>query len=102
MEPLFVARRSYRRRRLIDAIRLVPALGLVLFMAPVIGIPALPGQTVTTGIFIFGAWALLIGLTAWLGALLGRFPEGRETGEDSGPGGETGAAEPGSPPGGAR
>lgn len=57
-EPLFVARDSYRRRRLLDAARLAPALGLVLLLVPVLW----SAGTRTSGglVYVFSVWALLI------------------------------------------
>ena len=65
-QPLFLARRSYRRRRLIDAIRLVPVLGAVLFMLPVLGSAGHVGATFRGGLYLFASWAFLIVLTAFL------------------------------------
>ncbi len=65
-QPLFLARRSYRRRRLIDALRLVPILGGLLFMVPVLGASGHPGASFRGAIYLFSSWALLILLTAFL------------------------------------
>lgn len=54
-EPMFLARDSYRRRRLADAARIIPFLGFILLL--------LPGLlTTTTGalIYVFTIWAILI------------------------------------------
>lgn len=59
--PMFLERESYRRRRLGDAVRLVPFLGFVLLL--------LPGLLTTTNdalIYIFSIWAVLIVITAIL------------------------------------
>ena len=70
--PLFLERRGYRRRRLRDAVRLLPVLGLALWMVP------LMWQTPETGAepvamsdalsYVFGVWALLVALALvlWL------------------------------------
>lgn len=57
-EPVFLARQSYRRRRLGDAARLVPLGGLVLFLIPVLW----AGDARTSGglIYIFLVWIGLI------------------------------------------
>ena len=56
--PLFLARRTYRRRRLVDAIRLLPILGVFLFFLPLLWGQ---GASTTTGLFyLFGAWFFLI------------------------------------------
>jgi hypothetical protein len=60
VEPLFLARRTYRRRRLMDALRLLPWVGAFFF-----GLPLLWGDP-TTGhglLYLFAAWALLIVLS---------------------------------------
>ncbi len=57
--PLFLARQTYRRRRLGDAARLLPLLGAVIFALPLLG--AGGGRTTSGGgLFLFGGWALLI------------------------------------------
>jgi hypothetical protein len=60
VEPLFLARRTYRRRRLMDALRLLPWLGAFLF-----GLPLLWGDPTTAHglLYLFAAWALLIVLS---------------------------------------
>lgn len=76
--PVFLERRSYRRRRLMDACRLLPVLGLMLWMVPLLwpsrnDVPA--GQSgadpiamSSAIIFVFAVWTILI----VLGALLWR------------------------------
>ncbi len=54
-EPLFLARDSYRQRRLGDAARLLPVLGVVLLL-----LPGFITVTVDALIYIFSVWALLI------------------------------------------
>ena len=63
--PLFLARAVYRRRRLRDAGRLLPVLGLLLLVLPGLG----QGNTESAGqtaIYIFVVWALLIAAAAAL------------------------------------
>ncbi len=60
-EPLFLARESYRRRRLGDAARLVPVLGFVLLL-----LPGLFTTTTEALIYIFSVWAILIVAVAFL------------------------------------
>lgn len=69
-EPLFLGRDSYRRRRLTDAARLLPLVGVILLM-----IPLLWGErdgeapsTATAGLYVFGVWIGLI-LSGYLLAL---------------------------------
>ncbi|WP_102107148.1 hypothetical protein [Oceaniglobus roseus] len=83
-EPVFLERQTYRRRRLMDAARVLPVLGAVLFMVPMLwfagldarsgpaetapmdggaavtaGAPERPG-TANGGLYVFGVWTLLI------------------------------------------
>lgn len=61
-QPLFLARRSYRRRRMMDAVRLLPALGAVLLMLPLLWRPAESAEPDTAHgmIYLFAVWVLLI------------------------------------------
>ncbi len=65
-EPLFLARQSYRRRRLTDAIRLIPVLGGLLFLIPVLNMSDGTGSTLSGSIYLFGSWLGLIVLSALL------------------------------------
>ncbi|MBC7133683.1 MAG: hypothetical protein H5U16_11325 [Roseovarius sp.] len=59
--PLFLARRSYRRRRLADAARVLPILGAILFCLPLVWKgTAAAGGTVQAMIYVFGLWTVLI------------------------------------------
>lgn len=60
--PLFLARESYRIRRLIDAARLLPLFGAVLVLMPILWGPGPGGQrsTVADGVYFFVAWGVLI------------------------------------------
>ena len=57
-EPVFLERRTYRLRRLGDAARLLPVIGLVLLFVPILWGPE---ATTHTGlIYLFSVWAVLI------------------------------------------
>lgn len=60
--PLFLARDAYRRRRLTDAARLLPFVGVFLFVLPVLWQPAeTPApDTARGGLYLLVAWSLLI------------------------------------------
>ncbi len=61
--PLFVAPDAYRRRRLRDAARMLPVLGAVLMLLPVLwggGEGQPPRSTAIDGLYLFGIWGVLI------------------------------------------
>lgn len=72
--PLFLERRGYRLRRMMDAVRLLPFLGLGLWLVPLLwprGDGA-AGEAVVSGSvalrYVFGVWAgmTLAALFLWL------------------------------------
>lgn len=82
---LFLERQTYRARRLGDAARLLPLLGVFLFAVPILwprgpgeeaaragmeaaGAEAVRGSVAT--IYVFGVWALLIAAAFWLSRAL--------------------------------
>ncbi len=81
---LFLERRSYRQRRLMDALRLLPLLGAVLWAVPLLwGQPeALPATdegarahgvlTSHAMLYIFGVWGFLAFLALFLSLRLDR------------------------------
>lgn len=88
----FLARSTYRRRRLIDAARMVPVVGLLFFLLPILGAGSATRATASGGIYLFAIWLGLIAITAVLTRLLSRGDQGvgtdpREPG-NSGGGGE--------------
>ncbi len=64
--PLFVARESYRRSRIIDAIKLVPVLGALLFLIPILNMSSGSATTFSGLLYLFLSWLGLIGLSAYL------------------------------------
>lgn len=62
--PIFLERESYRRRRIGDAARLLPVLGLILLLVPVLW--ASDNKTAVALIYVFSVWALLIGVIGFL------------------------------------
>lgn len=70
-KPLFLAKGSYRRRRLHDAARLLPVLGCVLWLIPVLWPSGADGQFVSSALlYIFSVWAGLICAAFLLSRLL--------------------------------
>lgn len=77
--PVFLERRSYRQRRMMDALRLLPVLGVMLWLFPLFW-PSGPTQTETTEpiamsgavIYVFTVWIALIGTAFLLGRFLRR------------------------------
>lgn len=70
---IYLERRTYRRRRLQDAARLLPVLGVLLFLVPLLWATRTeePASTASGGIYVFGIWAGLIVASAWLSRRLG-------------------------------
>lgn len=74
---LFLEHRSYRRRRLIDAVRLLPVAGAVLILAPaLLADPDRGGGLAWRGLYFFGVWIVLIMGTVILNRLLSRHDDG--------------------------
>jgi hypothetical protein len=75
-DPIFLERASYRQRRLRDAARMMPVIGIILLLFPL-----LMGDGVTSGVgvFLFGVWLLLIVVTAVIAARMKQDPAAPET-----------------------
>jgi hypothetical protein len=80
--PLFLARAPYRRRRLRDAARLLPVLGMFLLLLPLFWTPD-SRMSLSSGdvIYFFSVWLFLIGVAAAFAPGL-RSGEGTEEEED--------------------
>lgn len=76
---LFLQREPYRRRRLIDAARVLPVFGAFLLLVPsVLVARGTPGTTSAMMLFVFGAWiALIVG-----GGLIARYLHRTDPGFD--------------------
>lgn len=76
-QPLFLARSTYRRRRLVDAARLLPFLGLFLFVIPILWHPADTPEPETGrgAVYLFTVWFGLIFVAALMARGLGRAME---------------------------
>ncbi|NBE08771.1 hypothetical protein [Paragemmobacter ruber] len=60
--PLFLKRGSYRKRRLRDGARMLPVLGLFLFLLPILWSPGETAEadTATDGLYLFAVWIVLV------------------------------------------
>jgi len=67
-KTVFLQRSSYRQRRLRDAARMMPVLGLVLWMLPLSWQSEAEGGNAgsSAALYIFGVWVLLIVATGVL------------------------------------
>ena len=67
-DPVFLERKSYRQRRLMDAVRLLPLLGLALWMVPLLwAVPDEAAEVMPIAAalrYVFGIWILMV-LAGW-------------------------------------
>lgn len=69
--PVFLGRASYRQRRLRDAARMLPVLGIVLLLLPLLWERGDEGARNSQAlVFVFSVWMLLIVLSFVLSRLL--------------------------------
>ncbi|WP_370344001.1 hypothetical protein [Pararhodobacter marinus] len=68
--PLFLERSTYRRRRMMDAARILPVVGFVLILLPVLWTHSGGFGTAGEAVYLFGLWGLLIVAAALLSAPL--------------------------------
>ena len=78
--PVFLARESYRRRRLADAACLAPVIGIVLLLLPAMW--AGESRTASAMIYVFTVWALLILFMVFVSRRLSRDPAGEDEPDD--------------------
>jgi len=64
--PEFLEQSTYRRRRLIDGVKLLPILGICLFLLPALIIGGGSVSTATRLVYFFVCWAVLIVICAAL------------------------------------
>jgi len=76
-QPVFLERRTYRRRRMMDAARLLPVIGVLLFLVPLLWQPGENATTARGVSYVFVIWAVLIVAAGWLSRKL-KQPEGDE------------------------
>jgi len=69
---IFLEQAGYRQRRLRDAVRLLPVLGIVLLSIPLLWPDEDPEMTYSSGalVYIFAVWVLLILLSAFMSRMM--------------------------------
>ena len=78
---IFVEKQTYRMRRIMDAARLVPLLGVLLFAIPLLW-PTGPDMGIATSrtiLYLFGVWVALILVTMRLSHVLRSLPPADRT-----------------------
>ena len=83
----FLARPGYRKRRLIELMRLLPVAGLLLFMLPLLwatGGPEAEARTSSGMVYLFLVWLLLIVGTVLVSKAHGRASESEHGQEEQG------------------
>jgi len=87
-EPVLLERESYRRRRVRDAARFLPFLGVVLVFFPALWTPEAAAEeaagTAQLAFYVFSVWFALIAMAVILSRQLMRTSP-PETGADGGP-----------------
>ena len=81
--PIFLERQSYRRRRLGDAAKLIPILGILLFLLPILW----AGDARTSGglVYLFAIWgALIVAMAVISRRLMQAEPDADEVGSEDG------------------
>lgn len=63
-DPLFLERQVYMRRRLGDGAKVLPVVGTVLVLLPILW--AGTARTAGSGLYLFGVWAFLIVIVAFV------------------------------------
>jgi len=87
--PLFLQRETYRRRRIMDAARILPVVGFVLILLPVLWTRGRALSTAAEAVYLFVLWLVLVlaaaALSRPLRAALKRDAEAAERRSSPGP-----------------
>ncbi|PRY78988.1 hypothetical protein CLV80_103319 [Yoonia maritima] len=69
---IFLEQAGYRQRRLRDAVRMLPVLGIVLLSIPLLWPQDSGEMSYSSGalVYVFGVWVLLIVLSAFLSRMM--------------------------------
>lgn len=78
--PLFYERKAYQSRRLMDAARVLPFVGVVLVLVPLLWSPqSTPApDTAQGGLYLFSIWGILVIATFALARRLSKMTGGRD------------------------
>lgn len=77
--PMFLERRTYRRRRMADAARMLPLLGAFLFCVPLLWQGGETATSTTGAMFyLFGVWVLLVVLSGVISRHLRQGEDGQD------------------------
>ena len=68
-EYVYLERRRYRTRRIIEALKVLPVLGIVLFAVPLLWSEGV--KTSDAMIYFFSVWLALVFAAVWLARRLG-------------------------------
>ncbi len=80
---IFLERSNYKMRRIVDAMRILPFVGVFLWVIPLIwGSDAANHTTSSKMIYIFAVWILLVAVNAMLSYLLNHANGGDDIGPD--------------------
>ena len=79
---VFLERRTYKARRVLDAQRLLPLLSIFLWSVPLLWNSSglAPVMISNASIYIFGVWFILIPFQFWLSLKLREMPVGEASG----------------------
>ena len=86
--PLFLARKSYHRRRMMDAARLLPLAGIFFIFMPILWQPQETAEPDTAFglVYLFVVWSLLIIVARVVSHLVADAPDGAGDEADGGDG----------------
>ena len=75
--PVFLEPRTYKARRILDALHLLPLLGVFLWSVPILwhSSDLAPVMISNASIYIFGVWLILIPCQFWLSFKLRKMPD---------------------------
>jgi len=82
--PVFVERKTYRRRRMADGARMLPILGALLFCMPLLWAVGAPPKTTLTMFYLFVVWIALSVISAVISRHLHENDSGSQSDAENG------------------